>query len=241
MLQYPKIVWLAVATIVLMGLMAIGIRDRMSYDPFPNGTKIMPLGDSITDGYNILGGYRTELWRLLVDGGYEINFVGSLASGPPNLPDKDHEGHSGWQIAQIHKRLEGWLRRAQPEVLLLLIGSNDIGRDDEVETAPDRLDALIADIFKQQPNVTLFVGSIPPIDAPPVNQRVINYNSAIATLIANRSNAGESIFFVDIYSALTVRDLEDGLHPNLDGHQKIARTWYEAIAPVLTVPVPPQS
>ena len=28
----------------------------------PRGTKVMPLGDSITDGYNVPGGYRIKLW-----------------------------------------------------------------------------------------------------------------------------------------------------------------------------------
>lgn len=34
-------------------------------------------------------------------GNYELDFVDSLNSGDSKLPDKDHEGHSGWQINQM--------------------------------------------------------------------------------------------------------------------------------------------
>ncbi len=69
--------------------------------------KIMPLGDSITDGYNVPGGYRAELWRLLDVAGTHVNFVVSLQSGPSGLPDKDHEGHSGWCISPLLSSVPG--------------------------------------------------------------------------------------------------------------------------------------
>ncbi len=40
------------------------------------GVRVMPLGDSITDGFNVPGGYRIGLWQRLVGGGYTVDFVG---------------------------------------------------------------------------------------------------------------------------------------------------------------------
>jgi hypothetical protein len=37
-------------------------------------TRIMPLGDSITDGYQIPAGYRIDLWRELEDSGIDVDF-----------------------------------------------------------------------------------------------------------------------------------------------------------------------
>ena len=59
------------------------------------GVRVMPLGDSITDGYNVPGGYRINLWQRLAAGRYTVDFVGSGFNGPASLGDHDHEGHSG--------------------------------------------------------------------------------------------------------------------------------------------------
>jgi len=45
----------------------------------------MPLGDSITDGFNLPPGYREDLYTLLTNAGYTFTFVGSATdrSTPP--------------------------------------------------------------------------------------------------------------------------------------------------------------
>lgn len=195
----------------------------------------MPLGDSITDGYFVPGGYRIDLWQHLQQRGYAIDFVGSLRNGFDSLPDPDHEGHSGWEIQQIHRRIQGWLNRSQPDIILLLIGTNDMARGNDVNNAPDRLNALIEEIFLHLPQVQLFVASIPPIGEPVLNQRVLNYNGAISDLVQQKKTEDKSIDFVDLYYILSLDDLPDGVHPNREGFRKIAKAWdaalSEAIAP----------
>ena len=64
--------------------------------------RVLPLGDSITDGAGAPGGYRLRLYQLLTNAGFNVDFVGTLTdNGAPGLPDPDHEGHSGWRIDQI--------------------------------------------------------------------------------------------------------------------------------------------
>src|SRR3954451_5402213 len=81
------------------------------------GVKIMPLGDSITDGYNVPGGYRINLWQRLAAGGDTTDFVGSGFNGPASLGDHDHEGHSGWRIDQIDANIVGWLQAYAPRTI----------------------------------------------------------------------------------------------------------------------------
>src|SRR5690606_20101241 len=81
------------------------------------GVRIMPLGDSITDGLTVPGGYRIDLWQKLVADGYTIDFVGSQSNGPASLGDRDHEGHSGWRIDQIDANIVGWLQRYTPRTI----------------------------------------------------------------------------------------------------------------------------
>jgi lysophospholipase L1-like esterase len=77
--------------------------------------RIMPLGDSITDGYpgffiteEFFVSYRRKLYNdlsALYATHYGINFVGSVtntgASANPPLADRDHEGHDGWRDDEI--------------------------------------------------------------------------------------------------------------------------------------------
>ncbi|MDY6804490.1 MAG: SGNH/GDSL hydrolase family protein [Cyanobacteriota bacterium] len=195
-------------------------------------TKIMPLGDSITDGYDFPGGYRINLWKQLSDRGYKINFVGSLINGPNYLPDRDHEGHSGWRIDQINEYINIWLKRTQPDIILLTIGTNDIAQNYRVKTAPERLNNLIDEIFQEVPNADILVASIPPIEMEELDRRVNEYNRAIAALVERRQKEGDRLIFVDINSALNFDDLEDSVHPNSRGHSKMATVWEEALIPL---------
>jgi acyl-CoA thioesterase I len=201
--------------------------------------KIMPLGDSITDGYFVPGGYRIDLESALENRGYAIDFVGSLSNGPDTLLDKNHEGHSGWRIEEIHDRVAQWLQVFPPDIILLLIGTNDMAQLYQVETARDRLKELIDTILQTAPNVKLFVASIPPIGEPTLNQRVIQYNQEVEQLVNQKQQAGKPVTFVDLYSILDLEDLPDGVHPNRVGFRKIAGAWEAALLAHLLNFAPP--
>ena len=193
----------------------------------------MPLGNSITDGYNVPGGYRINLSKQLTNEGVNFEFVGSMKNGPESLSSKNHEGHSGWRIEQINQLVKRWLKKGQPEIILLMIGTNDLAQNYLVETAPERLNKLISDIFNKLPEVQILVASIPPIDEPIINKKVQDYNSAIKVIVLNRKKQGDRLEFVDIYSGLIMEDLADGVHPNIQGHNKIAQIWETALINLL--------
>lgn len=185
----------------------------------------MPLGDSITDGYFVPGGYRIDLQPAIESRGYAMEFVGSLSNGPDTLLSQHHEGHSGWLIEQICDRVADWLQTFQPDIILLLIGTNNIGQGYHVKTATYRLNQLIDRIFQTAPNVKLFLASIPPMSEPTLNQRVIQYNQKSEELVNEKRQAGKPMDFVDLYNMLSLDDLPDGVHPNTEGFRKIARAW----------------
>jgi hypothetical protein len=82
------------------------------------GVRIMPLGDSITEGTQVPGGYRIGLWQRTAAAGYRVDLVGSQFNGPTALGDHDHEGHPGWRIDQIDANISGWLRSTSPRSVL---------------------------------------------------------------------------------------------------------------------------
>ena len=48
------------------------------------GVRVMPLGDSITDGFNVPGGYRIELWSGLRPAGTPSTSWAPSPTGQPN-------------------------------------------------------------------------------------------------------------------------------------------------------------
>ncbi|SIT94346.1 SGNH/GDSL hydrolase family protein [Pontibacter indicus] len=86
--------------------------------------RIMPLGNSITQGGEVHPSYRYELWKMLVDAGLKFEFVGSMDTNwyrqAPNTEHgadvaspkmgetykgqtftNKHEGHWGWMTADL--------------------------------------------------------------------------------------------------------------------------------------------
>jgi lysophospholipase L1-like esterase len=192
------------------------------------GVRVMPLGDSITDGLTVPGGYRIDLWQKLVAAGYRVDFVGSLSNGPSSLGDHDHEGHSGWRIDQIDATIVTWLRTYQPRTILLHIGTNDMFQNPN--GAPSRLGTLIDHITTSAPDAEVFVATIIPLSG--ADSTVRTYNSAIPGIVQTRAAAGRHVHLVDMYSALTTADLADGVHPNAGGYSKMANVWYNALRSV---------
>jgi lysophospholipase L1-like esterase len=192
--------------------------------------RVMPLGDSITDGLNVPGGYRIGLWQRLVASGRTVDFVGSLTNGPSTLGDRNHEGHSGWRIDQLTSNIDAWIRTYDPRTVLLHIGTNDIAQNTDLPNAPARLGTLIDRITAGAPNADVFVATIIPL--PFAQAQVNQYNNAIPGLVRARADAGKRVHLVEMRNALTSSDLADGVHPNATGYDKMAAVWYSALLSV---------
>ncbi len=196
--------------------------------PVPNTTTvIMPLGDSITDGFNVPGGYRIKLWASIQGIGAKIDFVGSMSNGPAELTDKNHEGHSGWQISQIDSNINAWMDTYKPKIVLLHIGTNDINMNTDLANAPARLSALIDKICaKLAAGGKVYVATLVPLSGQ--DAKINAYNSAIPGVVQAKVGAGKPVYLVSM-SSVTLGDLADGVHPNRTGYDKMADNWFAAI------------
>jgi hypothetical protein len=206
----------------------------------------MPLGDSITAGLTVIqgvhtfeGGYRRKLETLLEQqmgpqrpGRLGFDFVGSQTDPDTAVTRrKHHEGHSGWKIEDLDGQVEYWVPAANPDIVLLLAGANDILQQHDLETAPDRFIALIDHIQNVAPQAWILASSILPMYDPKMDAQVQDYNSAIGELVLARQHKGEKIRWVDMNgtSGLTADELPDGLHPKASGYDKMADTWFSAL------------
>ena len=212
---------------------------------------IMPLGDSYTYGYvsdnnpaNEDGGYRRYLWeKLLANGVTNVNFVGLLANGIATM-DRDHEGHNGWRIDEVNNQVSGWLASTQPDVILLLLGSNDIIQGATPALALSRMSTLLDKIHSLRPSAKLIVSTLPGTranaDSTFVNmtpQNVTDFNNGLASQVSTRVGQGWNLSLIDIYngagldrSSGSADFSSDGLHLSALGYSKFANR-YAAISP----------
>lgn len=212
--------------------------------------RIMPLGDSITDGFtgDPVGGYRLTLWKMLEANGYadQIDFVGANWGG--DGIDPNHAGYSGYAIADIPGQRSGiynfidWLMESYPaDVVMLQIGTNDILSSYELDAMPERLELLVDTVLSYLPeDGLLYLATIPYMDADVTNytdaytveemdKAVDDYNTAVKAMVTEKQAEGKPIALSDINSQLTKQDLLDGVHPNATGYEKMGNYWYQKI------------
>ena len=164
----------------------------------------------------------------------------SMLDGKP-FP-KNNEGHSGYTIdpapavnrSGISPLVAASLKKNTPHIVTLMIGTNDIGTNNDVANAPTRLGNLIDIITSTSPNALLVVAQITPPGDNTGNGRAQTYNAAIPGLVKTRVAAGKHIIVVDMYAPLAGHpDYMNGLHPNDTGYDFMGDIWYKALTPYL--------
>jgi large repetitive protein len=224
----------------LLGLL-FGIAGTVMSSAEVPPVRIMPLGDSITlgccSGTSNEGGYRTRLYSLLADSGYQVDFVGTQSdANNPELPDRDHEGHGGSRIDDIRSGLGSWLKETEdPDVILLHIGTNDFSANSELGAAQNKLRSLLIELSAARPNSKIIVSTlIPRTDDAAIESIQLAYNQSVPQIVNEQASLGRQVSWVDVHDALDPDDLSEGVHPNDSGYQKMAGAWLPAITQVIT-------
>lgn len=202
------------------------------FEPCPASgvCKIMPLGDSITDGTGFSGGYRVELFAKAVADQKSITFVGSLSNGPNTVAGatfpKAHEGHFGWTINQVDDLIPDPALNPAPHIVLLHLGTNDINQN-MGSGAPARLGSLIDQIVTKLPSALVIVAKI--IPEPSKAAGIATFNDALPQVVQTRANAGKHVILIDQFTGFPASELGDGVHPNQAGYTRMAGVWYAAV------------
>ena len=194
--------------------------------------RVMPLGDSITEGANEAATYRYWLQKELEGAGVAVDFVGSKSGvfrGKPRFTDfdPDHEGHWGWTSGEVLDRIDEWAPAARADVALVHLGTNDFGGDPSV--VPRNLSAIIDELRKAKPEVVVFLARIIPADGMPAD-RLDAANDAIEAMGREKSTEASPVLIVDQAEGFDPHvDTYDGTHPNEPGEKKMADKWFRAI------------
>src|SRR5262249_37297301 len=205
------------------------------------GVRIMPLGDSITEGLSGHDTYRYQLWTELHQAGYNVDFVGAKhgnQAGNPPTPefDQDHMGYSGWRADEFVGRLgTDFAGPYDPDIVLLHVGTNDLIQGQSVSSTISDIAGIIDDLRLANPNVTILLAQIiPNVDT---NGTTELFNAQILQLAQQKNNNNSRVIAVDQYSGFDENnDLYDGIHPNGSGELKMANRWFSALQGVLPAP-----
>ena len=217
--------------------------------------RIMPLGNSLTSGSKPASGpqptdigYRKKLFNDLEPtyNSIGLQFVGSQSTGDGSGFDQDHEGRSGWRADQIRDNiyLSGgdWLSGNPPDVILLHIGTNDIGASEnlpdivtEVEAILDRIDLYEQDFDTE---VVVFVARIIRLLSGSFDgTETTSYNNQLAAMVNQRIANGDKLYLVDQEPSIVYPGgLPDLIHPDETGYNAMADVWRSAIVNTLTTP-----
>ncbi|KAI8671681.1 SGNH-hydro domain-containing protein [Fusarium keratoplasticum] len=192
--------------------------------------RIMPLGDSITKGSGSSGivGYRGPLRRKLLsqgkDDGITVDMIGSLTDG--NMPDNNHEGHSGRYLDEINTYWKLSIK-ARPNLVLIHAGTNNMDKNRDLDIALDIYRNMIDGIFTEAPEVTILIAPIIWANKPAMQVNTDHFNPQLEALIKLRQQQGKRILPVPI--DIGPGDLWDEKHPNDQGYEKMANAWLKAI------------
>lgn len=197
----------------------------------------MPLGDSITQGSRHQNSYRRPLWHALRQEGFSVYFVGSQKrnhlGGPPDRDfDVDHEGHWGWRVDEVLRKLDTWTAKARPDIVLVHLGTNDLSQDKPSHQILHEMIELVNILREHNPRVVILLAKL--IDNAFISHQVQDLNRAIQG-IAGLATSESPIIIVDQWTGFDPRiHTYDGTHPNDAGERKMAARWAEALAPILS-------
>jgi lysophospholipase L1-like esterase len=206
--------------------------------PPDDAIRIMPLGDSITQGTAEHGSYRRALWLRLRESGLEVDFIGSLDTyhglrrGPRDF-DTDHEGHWGWTTGQVADRLDGWIAGRAPDIALIQLGVNDMAHGRRVKEILSDLERIVTTLRERNPDVKVLLGKAMPIPGEGA-WLIPGFNTALEQLAARLSSENSPVLTADHYAGFDAEaHTYDGIHPNAVGAERMAQNWFQALKAVL--------
>ncbi|KAH8595981.1 SGNH hydrolase-type esterase domain-containing protein [Bisporella sp. PMI_857] len=202
--------------------------------------RINQLGDSIT-GSPSQGCWRAYLWQKLQAAGItNTDFVGTLTGQSCGFTfDAEHDGHGGFLATGIvsNNQLPGWLAVSKPDVVTMMLGTNDVWSHLATSTILQAYTTLVGQMRAQNSKMVIIVAQILPMNpsgCSDCNAGVIALNAAIPAWAAGITTTQSPVTVVNLYNGFnTATDTGDGVHPNDAGNQKIATSWFAPLSAVI--------
>ncbi len=192
--------------------------------------RILPLGDSITEGSNRIS-YRPALAKLLKDAELDVAFVGPKEA-PAGLR---HGGYGGKNAEQIARLYEGFHATTPADIVLIHAGHNHFAEEKPVPGIVRATGEMIATARKANPKVTILLAQVIPSGKLPKYSYLPELNRELAKLAAKLHRPEQKVILVDQATGFDWKTdaVADRVHPNEGGAEKMAGRWFQALKPLL--------
>jgi len=172
----------------------------------PSVTKILFLGDSLTEGYGVKKefAYPYQAKTFLEKEGHKIEVLNGSVSGSTT--------------ASALSRLK-WFLKGKPQLLFLALGANDGLRGIKVEESKKNLASAIE--LAQEKGVKVVIAGmlVPPNYGPDYGREF----KAMYKDLSEKYKTAYLPFLLKGVAGETEFNQEDGIHPNEKGHKKMGK------------------
>lgn len=205
----------------------------------PALTRIMAVGDSITEGGETFSCYRPSLREKLQAAGYRVEYVGTLTSPSPTGP-LAHEGYGGKNTEFLAATVPEHFRENPADIVLLHSGHNHTVEEHPVAGIVAATEKLITVFRAINPRVTVLLAQVIPAGKLPKYSYLPELNLALAQLAARLDQPQQRVILVDHATGFDWQSdtVADKVHPNARGAEKMASAWFAALVAVLPKPTP---
>lgn len=234
-----NMLWILAAAALSGCLSGCATARVSSKDPmpaFPEGTRILFQGDSITDGNR---GRNQDPNHIL---GHGYQFIVSCKYGA-ELAERHlvfmNRGISGNRVSDLANRWQTDTLDLKPDVLSILIGINDLDSGVTAEQFEQQYDQLLANTLQTLPHVKLVLCE--PFGLPVAGKKQawekfradLEIRQAIVARLGARYHA-PVVHFQKVFDEATKRApadhwIWDGIHPTYSGHQLMADEWIRIV------------
>lgn len=193
---------------------------------FSGGGRILFQGDSITDGNR---GRSADPNHILGHGYVFIIAARQAAAFPEWRLDFMNRGVSGNTVLDLEKRWQKDTLDLKPDVLSILIGVNDNGRNVPLEQYERVYDTLLTDAKAGNPGIKLVLGE-PFVKT--MNPGIAERQRIVAKLAAK--HAAALVRYQRLFDEAATRApadfwIWDNVHPTYRGHQLMADEWERTV------------
>ncbi len=174
--------------------------------------KIIVLGDSLTEGYGVA---QTAAFPALLQNKIlsdKLNWVLTAS------------GSSGSTTAAGLSRMK-WIAKNKPDIVLLLLGSNDGLRGLKTSETEKNLNETIQ--WAQSQNIQIILGQL--YMPPNYGKKYTDDFAKIYSSVAKKNKIPLIGFLLEQIAGKPEFNLADGIHPNEKGHQIIADNMYKEL------------
>lgn len=192
----------------------------------PRVWRIMPVGDSITEGGATFSCYRPLLAEKLRAAGLAFAFVGSR--GPADLR---HEGYGGKNVEFLAATVPANCAKTPAEIVLLHAGHNHFDTEKPVPGMLAATERLVASFRATNPKVIILLAQVIPAGKLPKYSYIPELNAGLARLAVRLHTPAQPVLLVDQTTGFDwhTDTIADFVHPNAAGAAKMAQRWFEAL------------